>query len=81
MKLRIVSAVFWFLAGWTVAGAIALILGLNQAVAPLVGIAWAAFVLIDPKHLVWRVGTGSAKVAQGLGSHGAAGRSQDGVDS
>jgi hypothetical protein len=72
MKLRIVSTVLWFLAGWNVAGAIAVILGLNHAIGPLAGIASAAFVGIDPKHLVWRVGTGSAKAAQAPDPHGAA---------
>ena len=81
MKLRIVSAVLWFLAGWFVVGSIAIYLGLNPAVGPLVGIAWAALVVLDPKDVVWRVGKGSAKATHGLGSHGAAARPQVGADS
>lgn len=56
MSLRIISAILWFLAGWGVVGAIAINLGLSQALAPLVGLAWAALVMIDPKDVVWRVG-------------------------
>jgi len=81
MKMRIVSAVLWFLAGSCVAGTIAIHLGLNELVGPLVGIAWASFVVLDPKDVVWRVGKGSAKATHGLGSHGAAARPQVGADS
>jgi hypothetical protein len=81
MKIRIASAVLWFLAGWGVAGTIAIAFGLNQAIAPLVGIAWAGLVVIDPKDVVWRVGKGRAKATAGLDSHGAAARPQVGVHS
>jgi hypothetical protein len=59
MKLRVASAVLWFLAGWVIAGGIAFQLGINQGVGVLVGVAWAAFVAIDPKDLIWRVRSGS----------------------
>jgi len=55
MKLRIVSGVLWFLAGCVVAGDMAYLLGVNQSVGLVVGAAWAAFVTIDPKNLIWRV--------------------------
>lgn len=55
MSLRIVSAVLWFLAGSGVAGGVALHVGVNQSVGLVVGAAWAAFVIIDPKNLIWRV--------------------------
>ncbi len=81
MKLRIASAVLWFLAGWGVAGTIAISLGLNQAIGPLVGVAWAALVVIDPKDVVWRVGKASATATAELDSHGAPARPQVGVHS
>jgi len=56
MKIRIVSAALWFLAGSVLAGGIALQLGLNQSVGLVVGAAWAVFILADPKDLIWRVG-------------------------
>ncbi len=55
MKLRIVSALLWFLAGWILAGDVAYVFGLSQPVGAVVGTAWAAFVTIDPKHLIWGV--------------------------
>jgi hypothetical protein len=54
MKLRIISAILWFLAGWVTMGPIVVIFGLNQAAGPLVGLAWAAFVVADPKRLIWQ---------------------------
>jgi hypothetical protein len=81
MKLRIISAVLWFLAGWGVAGTIAINFGLNQAIGLLVGIAWAALIIIDPKDVVWRVGKGSPNSRRGLRSRGAAVRPQVGAGS
>jgi len=80
MKLRIASAVLWFLAGWFLVGSIACRLGLNPAVGTPVGIAWAAFVMIDPKHLVWHDGEESAKATQGPAPHDAGARPQVGAD-
>jgi hypothetical protein len=80
MTLRIVSAVLWFIAGWFVSGTIAVSLGLNPAVAPLVGIVWAAVVVIDPKDLVWRVGKPSSADAHGLDPRIAAARPRAGAD-
>jgi len=80
MTLRILSGFLWFTAGWFVAGTIAMSLGLNQAVGPLVGIVWAAVVVVDPKDLVWRVGKGSSAAAHRLGSGIAAARPQVGAD-
>jgi hypothetical protein len=69
MALRIVSGVLWFLAGWFVTGLIAIGLGLNPAIAPLVGIVWAALIVIDPRDLVWRAGRGSSPSARTRGSN------------
>jgi hypothetical protein len=80
MTLRIVSGVLWFIAGWFVAGTIAIGLGLNQEVGPIVGIVWAAIVVIDPKDLVWRVGKGSSAAAHRRGSEMAAARPQVGAN-
>jgi len=53
MKLRIVSTILWSLAGWTVAGLFAAVLGVSPLIGPFVGTVWGAFVLIDPKHVLW----------------------------
>jgi hypothetical protein len=62
MKLRIVSTILWGLAGWAVAGCFAAILGVSPLIGPFVGAVWGAFVLIDPKHVLW-----GPRGAQGLG--------------
>ncbi len=79
MKLRIASGVLWFLAGWAVTGTIAVGLGLSQWIGPLVGLAWATLVVIDPKDVVWRVGRRSPEGGRGLESQSAAVRSQVGA--
>lgn len=60
MKLRIISGVLWFLAGWAAWATIAFVLGLSSTIGPLVGLAWAAFVVADPRHLLWHAGAGSS---------------------
>jgi hypothetical protein len=80
MKLRTVSCLLWFLAGWGVAGTVAINLGLSQMVGPLVGVAWAALVIVDPKDVVWRVGKGSTKAKREASSNAVA-RPQVGVGS
>jgi hypothetical protein len=60
VKLRIISGALWFLAGSAVVATVAFVLGLDSAVGPLVGIAWAAFVVADPRHLLWQAAAGSS---------------------
>jgi hypothetical protein len=79
MKLRIASGVLWFLAGWAVTGTIACGLGLSQAIGPLVGIAWAALVAMDPMDVVWRVGKRSGQANADVRSQSADVRKQVGV--
>ena len=81
MKLRVVSAVVWFLAGWVIAGGIAVQLGINQGVGALVGVAWAAFVAIDPKDLIWHVRSGSANGSPGASPRSTAQQPQVGTGS
>jgi hypothetical protein len=64
MKLRIASTILWALAGWAVAGAFAAFLGVSPLIGPFVGAVWGAFVLIDPKHVLW-----SGRDARGLRPH------------
>lgn len=64
MKLRVASAMLWFLAGWVFVGGIAIRLGFGPAVGPIVGAAWAAFVTIDPRDLIWRARIRSVSVGK-----------------
>lgn len=66
MKLRIVSTILWSLAGWSLAAAFATILGVSPLIGPVVGTVWGAFVLVDPKHVLW-----AARDGRGLRSDNA----------
>lgn len=71
MKLRIASTVLWLLAGWAVGGACAAFLGVNPAIGPIVGFVWGAFVLVDPKHVLWGPREAREPDAQGAAAQGA----------
>lgn len=53
MNKRIVATVLWFLTGWYATAMLAEFLGFDQAIAPFVGAAVAAFVANDPLGLFW----------------------------
>jgi hypothetical protein len=72
MKLRIASTILWTLAGWAVANAFGALFGVSQLIGPIVGVVWGAFVLIDPKHVLW-----SGRDARGLRPHEAAAQRAD----
>ncbi len=63
MTLRIISGALWFVAGWVVGTIIAFGLGLSPTLGSVVGVAWAALVVADPRHLLWRAGAGSTDPA------------------
>ena len=56
MKIRIVSTVLWFLAGWALTSTIAVALGLDDRIGLVVGLAWGALIAFDPMNLLWRNG-------------------------
>ncbi len=66
MKLRITSTLLWLLAGWAVGAAFATILGVSTLIGPVVGIVWGAFVLADPKHVLWAARDGHRLGSQGV---------------
>ncbi len=53
MNKRIVATVVWFLTGWYASAMLAGFVGFDEAIAPFVGAAVAAFVAIDPLGLFW----------------------------
>lgn len=53
MFKRILAAVLWFAAASAVWNAVAFIGGWNDSVGPIVGIAAAGLVGLDPLHLLW----------------------------
>ena len=54
MKKRALAAVLWFYAAWYVGAMIAYMLGLSEALGPILGTAAAAIVAGDPRGYIWR---------------------------
>ena len=68
MNVRIASGVLWFLAGWAVGAVFSRALGISQVIDPLVGAAWAALIVGDPRHILWRVRAASSDAVRDLGA-------------
>lgn len=52
-KLRVLSTVLWFFAGWYVANFAVAFFGASTLIGPIVGIAAAVLIGGDPFHLLW----------------------------
>lgn len=55
MIKRSTVALLWFLSGWVTGSMVSFAIGLPWWIAPVVGIAAALHVAVDPLHLVWRL--------------------------
>lgn len=53
MKARVIAVPLWFLAGWFVGAAVAWMIGVTALMAPVVAVAAAAFVYLDPRNVFW----------------------------
>jgi hypothetical protein len=53
MVRRALAAVFWFVAVSAWYGFAAFAFGLPEAAGPVVAVAVAAFVAVDPAHMIW----------------------------
>ena len=53
MKKRSLASALWFFAGWYGGAVLAWVVGIEAPMGLLVGIAAAAFVWVDPVHLLW----------------------------
>ncbi len=53
MVRRVLAAIFWFVAIGAWYGFASFAFGLPQAFGPLVAVAVAAFVAVDPAHVIW----------------------------
>ena len=62
MKKRCAAAVLWFFTGWMVGSMVAFVAGLSPVLAPILGVAAAAIVAGDPRHLIW---TGRRAISNG----------------
>jgi hypothetical protein len=54
MVRRVLAAIFWFVAVSAWYGFAAFAFGLPEAAGPVVAIVVAAFVAVDPAHLIWQ---------------------------
>ena len=53
MKKRAAAALLWFYASWYAGAMIASFLGVSQMLGPILGIAAAAIVAVDPRRIIW----------------------------
>ena len=53
MTKRVVAAFLWFYTGWYAGAMIAAFLGINPAFGPILGVAAAGLVIVDPRQLFW----------------------------
>lgn len=56
MNKRVVSALLWFYAGWTFGALVALALGLNSILGPIVGTVATILFVADPRRIIWTLG-------------------------
>jgi hypothetical protein len=59
MKKRVMSALLWFYAGWTLGSMISMGLGVNPGLGPILGAAAAALFVGDPRRIIWTMGSRS----------------------
>jgi hypothetical protein len=50
---RIAATPLWFLVGWYLGSATAWIVGAGPFLAPIVAVALAGLVVVDPRHVIW----------------------------
>jgi hypothetical protein len=56
MKKRAFATFLWFFAGWYGGAVIAWALGLSPVLGPILAVAAATLVAIDPRHVIWAAG-------------------------
>ena len=53
MKKRIAAGALWFLSGWVAGAMLAFVVGISPVLAPIVAVAAASLVAVDPRRLIW----------------------------
>ena len=53
MTKRVVAAFLWFYTGWYAGAMIAAFIGINPAFGPMLGVAAAGLVVVDPRRMFW----------------------------
>ncbi len=57
---RSAATVLWFLTGWMVGAMAAFAFGLSEGIAPVIAVAAAFVVALDPARVLWGASSGSA---------------------
>ncbi|HEX8940081.1 MAG TPA: hypothetical protein VF763_07945 [Candidatus Limnocylindrales bacterium] len=57
MTKRVIAALLWFYAGWSLGAMLAFVLGISPALGPILGAAGAMVIAGDPRHIIWRTPT------------------------
>ena len=68
MAKRTLAALLWFYAGWYAGSMIASILGVSEALGPVLGTAAAALIAGDPRHRIWTPRVSSERIENRLAS-------------
>ena len=53
MTKRVVAAFLWFYTGWYAGAMIAAFIGISPAFGPILGVAAAGLVIVDPRQMFW----------------------------
>ena len=53
MTKRVVAAFLWFYTGWYAGAMIASLFGISPVVGPIIGVAAAGLVVVDPRRMFW----------------------------
>lgn len=53
MNKRVAAGLLWFFAGWYLGAMIAFHIGISDALGPIMGALFAAFVVMDPIGKIW----------------------------
>ncbi len=64
MKRRLFTTVLWFYASWYAGAVIAHFAGVNPILGPILGMAAASLIAIDPRGIVWSARRSSGAPAQ-----------------
>jgi hypothetical protein len=53
MTKRVAAAFLWFYTGWYAGAMIADLVGISPMLGPIIGVAAAGLVVLDPRRIIW----------------------------
>lgn len=66
MTKRILAAMLWFYTGWYAGAMLAEVLGVSALLGPVIGVAAAGIITIDPRRVIWTRPTTSSPTTSSL---------------